>query len=119
MDRTRAQQVGYSQQQIAEDVLIGLSGSFQTTPTFYLNPQNHVSYNLAVQTPQYKVESLQALENFPIATLGTTQQAQILGNLASIDRGASKARSATTTRAGDRYLWLGRGNGPCQRCEAD
>jgi CzcA family heavy metal efflux pump len=90
VDRTRAQQVGYSQRDIAEDVLIGLSGSFQTTPTFYLNPQNHVSYNLAVQTPQYNVESLQALENFPIATNGTMQQPQILGNLASIDRGAEQ-----------------------------
>jgi CzcA family heavy metal efflux pump len=90
VDRTRAQEVGYSQSQVAQDVLIGLSGSFQTTPTFYLNPQNHVSYNIAVQTPQYDVESLQALENFPIATNGTTQQPQILGNLASIDRGAEQ-----------------------------
>ncbi|HWZ51905.1 MAG TPA: efflux RND transporter permease subunit [Granulicella sp.] len=90
VDRTRAQQVGYSQRDIAEDVLIGLSGSFQTTPTFYLNPQNHVSYNIAVQTPQYNVESLQALQNFPIATNGSTQQPQILGNLASIDRGAEQ-----------------------------
>jgi len=49
-----------------------------------------VSYNIAVQTPQYDVESLQALENFPIATNGTTQQSQILGNLASIDRGAEQ-----------------------------
>jgi CzcA family heavy metal efflux pump len=90
VDRTRAQQVGYSQHDIATDVLIGLSGSFQTTPTFYLNPQNHVSYNISVQTPQYDVESLQALQNFPIATNGTTQQPQILGNLASIDRGAEQ-----------------------------
>jgi CzcA family heavy metal efflux pump len=90
VDRTRAQQVGYSQRDIAQDVLIGLSGSFQTAPTFYLNPQNHVSYNIAVQTPQYNVESLQALQNFPIATNGTTQQPQILGNLATIDRGAEQ-----------------------------
>jgi len=90
VDRTRAQQVGYSQHDIAEDVLIGLSGSFQTVPTFYLNPENHVSYNIAVQTPQYDVESLQALENFPIATNGTSQQPQILGNLASIERGVEQ-----------------------------
>ncbi len=88
VDRTRAQEVGYSQRDIAQDLLTSLSGSFQTSPTFYLNPQNHVSYNIAVQTPQYDVTSLQELQNFPISTNGSTQQPQILGNLASIVRGA-------------------------------
>jgi multidrug efflux pump subunit AcrB len=90
VDRTRAQQVGYSQHDVASDVLTSLSGSFQTSPTFYLNPQNHVSYNIAVQTPQYNVQNLQQLENFPIATNGSSQQPQILGNLASIDRGTEQ-----------------------------
>ena len=90
VDRTRAQQVGYSQRDVATDVLIGLSGSFQTQPTFYLNPQNHVNYNIAVQTPQYDVQSLSQLENFPIATSGSGQQPQILRNLASIDRGVEQ-----------------------------
>ncbi|WP_158794808.1 efflux RND transporter permease subunit [Granulicella sp. L60] len=90
VDRTRAQQVGYSQRDVAISVLTSLSGSFQTSPTFYLNPQNHVSYNVAVQTPQYNVKNLQELENFPIATNGSTQQPQILGNLASIQRGAEQ-----------------------------
>jgi CzcA family heavy metal efflux pump len=88
VDRTRAQEVGYSQRDVANDLLTSLSGSFQTSPTFYLNPQNHVSYNIAVQTPQYDVNSLQQLENLPIAINGSTQQPQILGNLASIQRGA-------------------------------
>ena len=88
VDRTRAQQVGYSQRDVAQDLLTSLSGSFQTSPTFYLNPQNHVSYNIAVQTPQYDVKSLQELENFPIALSGSNLQPQILGNLASIQRGA-------------------------------
>jgi multidrug efflux pump subunit AcrB len=87
VDRTRAQEVGYSQRDIAQDVLTSLSGSFQTSPTFYLNPQNHVSYNIAVQTPQYDVKDLQELENFPIASSGSNQQPQILGNLASVERG--------------------------------
>ena len=87
MDRTRAQEVGYSQHDVAQDLLTSLSGSFQTSPTFYLNPQNHVSYNIAVQTPQYDVKSLQELENFPIAMNGSDQQPQILGNLASIKGG--------------------------------
>ncbi|HEX9199141.1 MAG TPA: efflux RND transporter permease subunit [Acidobacteriaceae bacterium] len=85
VDRTRAQQVGYSQREIAQDLLTSLSGSFQTSPTFFLNLQNHVSYNIAVQTPQYDVKNLQELQNFPIAN--STSQPQILGNLASIVRG--------------------------------
>ncbi len=87
VDRTRAQQVGYTQRDVAQDLLTSLSGSFQTNPTFYLNPQNHVSYNIAVQTPQYDVKDLQELENFPIAISGSAQQPQILGNLASVVRG--------------------------------
>jgi multidrug efflux pump subunit AcrB len=90
VDRTRAQQVGYSQRDIATSVLTSLSGSFQTNPTFYLNPQNHVSYNIAVQTPQYDVKNLQELKNFPIATQGSSQQPQILGNLATIQRGVEQ-----------------------------
>src|SRR6202522_3420874 len=88
--RTRAQQVGYSQHDVANSVLTSLSGSFQSQPTFYLNPQNHVSYNLAVQTPQYDILDLQQLKNVPIATAGSGQQTQILGNLASIDRGVEQ-----------------------------
>jgi len=90
VDRTRAQEVGYSQSDVAKDVLTSLSGSFQTSPTFYLNPQNGVSYNIAVQTPQYEVQNLQQLQNFPIANSGSGAQPQILGNLASIERGAEQ-----------------------------
>ena len=87
VDRTRAQQVGYTQSDVARDVLTSLSGSFQTSPTFYLNPQNHVSYNIAVQTPQYDVRSLQQLENFPISINGSGKPPELLGNLATITRG--------------------------------
>jgi CzcA family heavy metal efflux pump len=87
VDRTRAQQVGYSQKDIAQDLLTSLSGSSQTSPTFYLNPQSHVSYSVAVQTPQYEVTDLQDLQNFPISTNGSSAPPQILGNLASLVRG--------------------------------
>jgi CzcA family heavy metal efflux pump len=87
IDRTRAQEVGYSQRDVASDLLTSLSGSFQTSPSFYLNPQNHVSYSIAVQTPQYDVMNLQQLENFPIGSATSTNPPQILGNLASIERG--------------------------------
>ena len=90
VDRTRAQQVGYSQRDIANTILTAVSGSFQTTPTFFLNPQNHVSYSIAVQTPQYQVQNLQALKGFPIAANGSGQTPQLLGNLATIDRGSEQ-----------------------------
>jgi multidrug efflux pump subunit AcrB len=82
IDRTRAQSVGLSQRDVAQNLLISLSSSFQTAPTFWLNPQNQISYNLAVQTPQYRVDSIQALMDTPIHTPALTQP-QILGNLAS------------------------------------
>ncbi|MBW8748176.1 MAG: efflux RND transporter permease subunit [Acidobacteria bacterium] len=90
VDRTRAQQVGYSERDVVQNVLVGLSGSFQTSPTFYLNPQNHVSYNIAVQTPESKVQNLSDLQNFPIALNGSGRDPQILGNLASIERGTEQ-----------------------------
>jgi multidrug efflux pump subunit AcrB len=90
VDRTRAQQVGYSERDVVQNVLVGLSGSFQTSPTFYLNPQNHVSYNIAVQTPESKVQNLSDLQNFPIALNGSGRDPQILGNLASIERGSEQ-----------------------------
>jgi len=86
VDRTRAQEVGYSQSDVARTLLTSLSGSFQTNPTFYLNPKNHVSYSIAVQTPQYDIKNLQELENVPLT--GANATPQILGNVASIQRGA-------------------------------
>jgi multidrug efflux pump subunit AcrB len=72
---------------VGQALLTSLSGSSQTSPSFFLNPQNHVSYNIAVQTPQYEVENLQDLQNFPISSNGSSAQPQILGNLATLERG--------------------------------
>ena len=90
IDRTRAAQVGYTPLNIASDLLISLSGSFQTAPTFWLDPRTGVSYAITTQTPQYRVSSLQDIENIPIASSNGAPP-QILGNLASISRGASLA----------------------------
>ena len=84
MDRTRLQQMGLSAQNVGQNVLVSLSGSSQTAPAFWLNPQNGVVYQIAVQTPQYKVDSLDALLNVPVAGSGgaaTATQSQLLGNL--------------------------------------
>jgi multidrug efflux pump subunit AcrB len=86
VDRTKADQVGFTQRDIANNLLISLSGSFQTTPTFWLNPKNGVSYSIATQTPQYQLDSLQNLENVPI-TGPSGAKPQILGSLASVTRG--------------------------------
>jgi len=83
VDRIRAQQVGLSQRDVAQNVLVSLSSSFQTAPTFWLNPRNGVSYNLAVMTPQYRVDSLQALMNTPVSS-STSVAPQVLANLATI-----------------------------------
>ena len=86
VDRTKAGQVGFTERDIATNLLISLSGSFQTSPTFWLNPKNGVSYAIATQTPQYRLDSLQGLENIPV-TGASGAPPQILASLASIQRG--------------------------------
>src|SRR6266436_6399045 len=63
VDRTRAQSVGLQARDVAGNLLVSLSSSFQTSPAFWLDPKNGVSYNVAVQSPQYRVDSYQALQN--------------------------------------------------------
>ena len=93
MDRTRLQQMGLSAQNVGQNVLVALSGSSQTAPAFWLNPQNGVVYSIAVQAPQYRVDSLDALLNVPVAGTGAgavpatvngapgAGSTQLLGNL--------------------------------------
>ncbi|HLW53367.1 MAG TPA: efflux RND transporter permease subunit [Candidatus Angelobacter sp.] len=83
VDRTRAQQVGLQQRDVAQNLLVSLSGSFQTSPTFWLNPDNGVTYNVAIQTPEYKIDSLQSLMNTPMNAPGAPAP-QVLANLATI-----------------------------------
>ncbi|MBV9669482.1 MAG: efflux RND transporter permease subunit, partial [Acidobacteriales bacterium] len=90
VDRTKAQQVGLQERDVAQSVLVSLSGSFQTTPTFWLNPQNGVTYNVAVQTPDYKMNSLSALMNTPV-TGASSPTYQVLGNLATLHTGSTPA----------------------------
>jgi multidrug efflux pump subunit AcrB len=87
-DRTRAEQLGITESDIANDLLLTLSGSGQIAPTFWLNPQNGISYPIVAQAPQYLMTSLQDLANVPIDAPGGTQ---ILGGLATITRGFGPA----------------------------
>jgi multidrug efflux pump subunit AcrB len=89
IDRTKSQQVGYSARDIAGNILVSLSGSFQTSPTFWLNPRNGVSYNIIAESPQYEMDSLQDLRNIPISGNGSTPQ--LLASLASLQRGTGLA----------------------------
>jgi multidrug efflux pump subunit AcrB len=83
MERSQAEQLGITARDIATTVLNSLSGSFQTSPAFWLDPKNGVSYNIVVQAPQYNIGSLQDLENLPVHGANSSQ---ILGNLATITR---------------------------------
>ena len=87
VDRVRAQQVGYTQRDVAGNLLVALSGSSQTAPTYWLDPKNGVSYNVAVQAPQYQVASLEDLQNIPI-TGAAGRAPQTIGNLAVFSRDA-------------------------------
>jgi multidrug efflux pump subunit AcrB len=103
VDRTRAESIGLTQKDVAQSLLIALSGSFQTSPNFFLDPKNGVSYSIATQTPQYKIDSLAALNSLPITgsssaqkangapeagVAGTPSPVEVLGNLANITPGA-------------------------------
>jgi multidrug efflux pump subunit AcrB len=85
VDRTKAAQGGFTERDIANSLLISLSGSFQVTPMFYLNPKNGVNYNLVTQTPQYDIQSGQDLQNIPISGPNQKRPA-ILADVASIQR---------------------------------
>ena len=85
VDRTKAAQAGYTEQQVAQSALNTLSGSFQVTPMFLVNWDNGVNYNLVVQTPQYRVQSVQDLQNVPIAG-GRQGNPEILADVASMKR---------------------------------
>jgi len=85
VDRTKAQQGGYSQRDVATGLLISLSGSFQTAPIFFLNGENGVNYSLVTQTPQYAIQSLTDLQNVPVSGPGMIHP-EILADVASINR---------------------------------
>ena len=98
MDRTQMKQLGLNPVDVASDVLVSLSGSFQTAPAFWLNPKNGIVYNIAVQTPQYKVDDLDSLLRTPVnppgaqsSTSGAANSSQVLSNLVSVKQTQTQA----------------------------
>ena len=80
INRNLVTQVGLNPRDVAQSVLVSLSGSFQTAPSFWLNPKNGVTYQMAVQSPQYRMTSLQDLMNLPVNDPANSYT-QVLGNL--------------------------------------
>ncbi|HWS64890.1 MAG TPA: efflux RND transporter permease subunit [Steroidobacteraceae bacterium] len=97
MDRTQLQQLGLSPSDVTQDLLISTSGTSQTAPSFWLNPANGVIYNLTVQSPQYSIDSLDALLRTPVRPAGRTDSAlgaiapQLLSNLVHVEPAAQAA----------------------------
>ncbi|WP_448164662.1 efflux RND transporter permease subunit [Burkholderia cepacia] len=92
MDRTRMQQLNLSAQNVAQNMLISLSGSSQTTPSFWINPRTGVQYPLQIQTPQYSISSVDDLLGTPISASGRTgMPLQLLGNLVQVRSTANPA----------------------------
>jgi multidrug efflux pump subunit AcrB len=88
VDRTLAGEVGLTQRDIANSLLVTLSGSSQVQPNFWLNPENGVSYPIVAQMPQYRISSISDLSNIPITSKKSKSQ-QYLGGLAKISQGPS------------------------------
>src|SRR5580700_3983604 len=87
IERTKAQELGFSAHDIAQNLLVSLSGSFQTAPTFWLDPRNGVSYQIATQTPQYYADSLQDLINTPVTGSNPSAPPSLMASLVSTQRG--------------------------------
>ena len=102
IDRTKAGQGGFTARDVANSVLVALSGSFQTTPSFFLNWQNGVNYQITTQTPQYRVETLHDINNVPLTRAGassagtTVIPGTTIGTAANAGAGAPTGAGTTT-----------------------
>jgi multidrug efflux pump subunit AcrB len=91
VERTKAEQLGFTAHDIAQNLLVSLSGSFQTSPSFWVDPQDHVSYQIATQTPQYRADTLQDIQNIPVTGTDPTAPPSIMASLVSMQRGTGMA----------------------------
>lgn len=90
VDRTLANQMGITQKDVASDLLVSLSSSVQAAPNFWLDPKSGIQYSLGVQTPQYKMDSVNVLQNTPI-TSSAGAPTQLISNVGSTSHGSSPA----------------------------
>jgi multidrug efflux pump subunit AcrB len=87
LDRSLASEFGMDQQNTASNVLVTTNSSAQTAPNFWIDPRNNVSYPLVVQTPTYRINSMQDLGALPVTVGNNSQPSQLLMNVAKFDRG--------------------------------
>src|SRR6202040_3277948 len=91
VERTKAEELGFTAHDIAQNLLVSLSGSFQTSPSFWVDPNNRVSYQIATETPQYREETLQDLQNIPITGTDPAAPPSLMASLVSVQRGTGMA----------------------------
>ena len=91
IERTKAQELGFSAHDIAQNLLVSLSGSFQTAPTFWVDPKTGVSYNIESQTPQYHADTLQDLVNIPVTGTDPSAAPSLMASLVAMKRGNGMA----------------------------
>ncbi len=91
VDRTKSEELGFTAHDIAQNLLVSLSGSFQTSPSFWVDPQDRVSYQIATQTPQYRTDTLQDIENIPVTGTDPNAPPSIMASLVSMQRGTGMA----------------------------
>ena len=91
IDRTRAAQLGITERDVTNSMVVSLASSFQVAPAFWLDPRNGASYPIVAQTPQYQLDSLSKLANLPITSTNTGNDLQVLGALGTIRRKTSDA----------------------------
>jgi multidrug efflux pump subunit AcrB len=89
VDRTRAEQLGLTENNVANNLLIALSGTAQVAPSYWLSPEG-IQYFVAAQAPQYKIDSIDAMRSLPIGVVGADNTPEILGNVATIERTVSQ-----------------------------
>ncbi|CUS44200.1 MAG: efflux RND transporter permease subunit [Pseudomonadota bacterium] len=90
VDRSRADRMGITENDVTKSVAVNLAGSFQVAPAFWLNPKNGVSYPIVVQAPQYRIDSMSKMQNIPVTGSGA-DQFQLLGALGTMKRQPSPA----------------------------
>ena len=90
VDRSKANQLGLTQRDVANSLLVSLSNSFQVSPSFFLNDKSHIVYNLAASAPQYRIQTLDNLLDLPITSANGAPN-QLLVNLATFDRSTGPA----------------------------
>jgi len=91
IERTKAEELGFTAHDIAQNLLVSLSGSFQTSPTFWVDPKSRVSYQIAAQSPQYRTDSLQELVNIPVTGSNPSSPPSLMASLVSVQRGSGMA----------------------------